>query len=67
MLRLTLRVWASFIVSPGARTKEKSHGLQLMDIILRSAAAVVVGILIGLNRDLAGKPIGMRPLALKSQ
>ena len=39
---------------------------ELMDIVLRSAAAVVVGILIGLNRDLAGKPIGMRTLALVS-
>ena len=39
---------------------------ELLDIVLRSAAAVVVGILIGLNRDLAGKPIGMRTLALVS-
>lgn len=38
----------------------------LTDIVLRSTAAVVVGILIGLNRDLAGKPIGMRTLALVS-
>jgi len=40
--------------------------LDLIDIVLRSTAAVVVGILIGLNRDLAGKPIGMRTLALVS-
>jgi putative Mg2+ transporter-C (MgtC) family protein len=39
---------------------------ELADITLRSAAAVVVGILVGLNRDLAGKPIGMRTLALVS-
>ena len=39
---------------------------ELMDIVLRSAAAVVVGVLVGLNRDLAGKPIGMRTLALVS-
>jgi putative Mg2+ transporter-C (MgtC) family protein len=38
----------------------------LADIMLRSAASVVIGILIGLNRDLAGKPIGMRTLALVS-
>ncbi|MDX1402371.1 MAG: MgtC/SapB family protein [Kiloniellales bacterium] len=38
----------------------------LTDIVLRSTAAVVIGILIGLNRDLAGKPIGMRTLALVS-
>lgn len=39
---------------------------ELTDIILRSAAAVLVGVLVGLNRDLAGKPIGMRTLALVS-
>ena len=39
---------------------------ELTDIILRSAAAVFVGVLVGLNRDLAGKPIGMRTLALVS-
>jgi uncharacterized membrane protein YhiD involved in acid resistance len=31
---------------------------ELTDIILRAAAAVVVGALVGFNR--AGKPIGMR-------
>lgn len=39
---------------------------EIADIILRSAAAVLVGVLVGLNRDLAGKPIGMRTLALVS-
>ena len=39
---------------------------EVNDIILRSAAAVLVGVLVGLNRDLAGKPIGMRTLALVS-
>ena len=39
---------------------------ELIDIVLRSAAAVGVGVLVGLNRDLAGKPIGMRTLALVS-
>lgn len=38
----------------------------ITDITLRSAAAVLVGVLVGLNRDLAGKPIGMRTLALVS-
>jgi putative Mg2+ transporter-C (MgtC) family protein len=38
----------------------------LTDIILRSVAAVIVGVLVGFNRDLAGKPIGMRTLALVS-
>ncbi len=39
---------------------------EIADVALRSAAAVVVGVLVGLNRDLAGKPIGMRTLALVS-
>jgi putative Mg2+ transporter-C (MgtC) family protein len=34
------------------------------DLTLRIGAAVAVGIAIGLNRDLRGKPIGMRTLAL---
>jgi putative Mg2+ transporter-C (MgtC) family protein len=38
----------------------------ITDVALRSAAAVLVGVLVGLNRDLAGKPIGMRTLALVS-
>jgi uncharacterized membrane protein YhiD involved in acid resistance len=37
---------------------------EVTDIIPRSAAAVLVGVLVGLNRDLAGKPIGTRTLAL---
>ena len=36
------------------------------DVALRLAAAVLVGVVLGLNRDLAGKPIGMRTLALVS-
>jgi putative Mg2+ transporter-C (MgtC) family protein len=38
----------------------------IVDIALRLGAAVVVGMLIGLNRDLANKPIGMRTLGLVS-
>jgi putative Mg2+ transporter-C (MgtC) family protein len=38
----------------------------IADIALRLAAASLVGVLLGLNRDLAGKPIGMRTLALVS-
>lgn len=37
---------------------------ELLDISLRMTAAVVAGIVVGANRDLAGKPIGMRTLAL---
>jgi putative Mg2+ transporter-C (MgtC) family protein len=40
--------------------------LDTIDIILRMGAAVVAGIVIGSNRDLAGKPMGMRTLALVS-
>lgn len=40
--------------------------LDTIDILLRMGAAVVAGIVIGSNRDLAGKPMGMRTLALVS-
>jgi putative Mg2+ transporter-C (MgtC) family protein len=39
---------------------------QIADVTLRLAAATLVGVLLGLNRDLVGKPIGMRTLALVS-
>ena len=39
---------------------------EIADAALRLAAAALVGVLLGLNRDLAGKPIGMRTLALVS-
>jgi putative Mg2+ transporter-C (MgtC) family protein len=45
---------------------ESGETLDYLDIALRLAAAVVVGILIGINRDLANKPIGMRTLGLVS-
>ena len=38
--------------------------LDLSDVALRLGAATAIGILIGLNRDLADKPIGMRTLSL---
>ena len=38
----------------------------LVDTVLRMGAAVVVGVIVGTNRDLAGKPIGMRTLGLVS-
>lgn len=38
--------------------------LAMDDLALRLAAAVAAGMAIGLNRDLRGKPIGMRTLAL---
>lgn len=38
--------------------------LEWSDIVLRLGAATAVGGLIGLNRDLQGKPIGLRTLAL---
>jgi putative Mg2+ transporter-C (MgtC) family protein len=37
-----------------------------IDILLRLGAATVAGLVIGINRDLAGKPIGMRTLGLVS-
>jgi putative Mg2+ transporter-C (MgtC) family protein len=36
----------------------------LADVILRLAAATLIGAAIGLNRDLHGKPIGVRTLGL---
>lgn len=37
---------------------------ETIDIVLRLTAAALAGMLIGLNRDLANKPIGMRTLGL---
>jgi putative Mg2+ transporter-C (MgtC) family protein len=45
---------------------ENPASFDIVDIALRLGAAVVVGMLIGLNRDLADKPIGMRTLGLVS-
>jgi putative Mg2+ transporter-C (MgtC) family protein len=38
----------------------------LLDIVLRLGAAALAGLIIGVNRDLADKPIGMRTLGLVS-
>ena len=38
----------------------------LIDTTLRLGAAVAAGVVLGINRDLANKPIGMRTLALVS-
>ena len=38
--------------------------MDFVDIVLRLGAAVLAGAAIGVNRDLANKPIGMRTLAL---
>ncbi|MEZ0277897.1 MAG: MgtC/SapB family protein [Methylibium sp.] len=40
--------------------------LHTLDIVLRLGAAAAAGMLIGLNRDMADKPIGMRTLGLVS-
>lgn len=37
---------------------------QLLDTIFRLGSAVAVGIILGINRDLMGKPIGVRTLGL---
>jgi MgtC family len=39
---------------------------EVIDIILRLGAAAAVGVIIGINRDLTNKPIGMRTLGLVS-
>jgi putative Mg2+ transporter-C (MgtC) family protein len=38
--------------------------LELSEVALRLGAAAAIGIALGINRDLADKPIGMRTLAL---
>ncbi|MGH6736032.1 MAG: MgtC/SapB family protein [Methyloceanibacter sp.] len=43
---------------------DTTSGIDIVDIALRLGAAVVAGMLIGLNRDIADKPIGMRTLGL---
>ena len=40
--------------------------LELMDEVLRLAGAALAGGIIGINRDIAKKPIGLRTLALVS-
>ena len=42
-----------------------SHGA-LFDIFLRLGAATLCGMVLGLNRDLHGKPTGIRTLGLVS-
>jgi putative Mg2+ transporter-C (MgtC) family protein len=42
------------------------QGFDILDVALRLCAAVAVGMVIGLNRDLADKPMGMRTLGLVS-
>ena len=39
---------------------------EVVDIILRLGAADAAGVIIGINRDLTNKPIGMRTLGLVS-
>ena len=41
-------------------------GVELVDVGLRLLAATVVGALIGIDREMRGKPLGMRTLALVS-
>jgi putative Mg2+ transporter-C (MgtC) family protein len=38
--------------------------MELLDIVLRLSAATAAGMLLGLNRDMRDKPIGMRTLGL---
>jgi putative Mg2+ transporter-C (MgtC) family protein len=45
---------------------ENIAAFDVVDIALRLGAAVVVGVVIGVNRDLTNKPIGMRTLGLVS-
>ena len=49
---------------PYFATAEKYFDIGIIDMILRLCTATVIGMLIGLNRDVNGKPTGMRTLAL---
>ena len=49
---------------PYFATAEKYFDIGVIDMIARLCAATVIGMLIGLNRDVNGKPTGMRTLAL---
>ena len=51
---------------PYFATASQYFDIGLIDLILRLLAATVIGMLIGLNRDINGKPTGMRTLALVS-
>lgn len=51
---------------PYFATAEKYFDIGIIDMILRLCTATVIGMLIGLNRDVNGKPTGMRTLALVS-
>ena len=51
---------------PYFATAEKYFDIGVIDMIARLVAATVIGMLIGLNRDVNGKPTGMRTLALVS-
>ena len=45
---------------------EKTLDLDIADVAMRLASAALAGVVIGINRDLAQKPIGMRTLGLVS-
>lgn len=45
---------------------ENIASFDIVNIALRLGAAVIVGVVIGINRDLTNKPIGMRTLGLVS-
>lgn len=45
---------------------EKSLDLEITDVAMRLASAALAGVLVGINRDLAQKSIGMRTLGLVS-
>ncbi|OSQ40350.1 MgtC/SapB family protein [Thalassospira mesophila] len=51
---------------PYFATASQYFDIELIDVILRLLAATVIGMMIGLNRDINDKPTGMRTLALVS-
>ncbi len=51
---------------PYFATAEKYFDIGIVDMVLRLFVATAIGMMIGLNRDVNGKPTGMRTLALVS-
>ncbi|MEQ8389880.1 MAG: MgtC/SapB family protein [Thalassospira sp.] len=49
---------------PYFATADKYFDIGVIDMVMRLCAATVIGMVIGLNRDVNGKPTGMRTLAL---
>lgn len=71
--RAPVKRLSSFQERPCCRTRSSNRmtpplepAVDLGDVALRLLAAVVVGVVIGIDREIRGKPVGIRTLALVS-